>query len=137
MQIKKEKAEKRKCNKQRSGVSETTSNASGTVDGGTLKGSRDSTVKKAVARSRRKSILIAKKHTSKTVQLDPNECIVQVIHQLPYRLLSKEPGQFTVEASYQTPTLLFANMDELAQTKAYNFVFVGIVVTKHQMTATE
>ena len=136
MQIKGEKAGKRKFKNQRNGVSDTTSNASGTVDGGTFEGSRASTANKA-ARSRRKSILIARKPTSKTVKLDQNECIVQVTHQLPYRLISKEPGQFTTDTSYQTPSLLYGNLDELTQTKAYNFVWVGIVVTKHQMTASE
>lgn len=58
-------------------------------------------------------------------------------HQLPYRLVSKEDGQFTVEACYQSPTMLFGNLDQLAQSKAYNFVFVGIVVTKNPMTEEE
>ena len=33
--------------------------------------------------------------------------------------------------------MLFGNLDELAQKKAYNFVWVGLVVTKNQMTPEE
>ena len=40
-------------------------------------------------------------------------------------------------ASYQTPAMLFGNLDKLAQTKAFNFVWVGLVVTKNQMTPEE
>jgi hypothetical protein len=32
---------------------------------------------------------------------------------------------------------LYANLDELGKTKTYNFVWVGIVVTKHLMTSFE
>lgn len=124
-EINKQKLERKRKNK-RGLDSDTTSNASGTV------GSRAS-----IGAHRRKSLLIAKKHERKTVKLDPTECMIQVTHQLPYRLVSKAVGEFTVEPSYQSPALLYANLDELAQSKTYNFVWVGIVVTQHPMTAHE
>ena len=119
---------KSEAKKKRGNTSETTSNASET-----LVGSRVSSFK---AKSR-KSLLMTKKHLPRTVKLDPSEWIIQVTHQLPYRLTSKEPGQFTAEASYQSPALLYGNLDELAQTKTYNFVWVGIVVTDHPLTKEE
>ena len=71
--------------------SDTTSNASET-----FKGSLHS----SFGANRRKSLLFAKKHKPKSVKLDPNEVILQVTHQLPYRLVSREVDQFTVETCY-------------------------------------
>ena len=85
----------------------------------------------------RRGILLAKAMNPKTVKLDPNEVIVQVSHQLPYRLASSEEGLFTLEPCYPSPSLLYANLDELAQNGTYKFVWVGIVVTKHPMTTFE
>ena len=113
-------------------VSDTTSNASGTLD----VSSRTSTL--GGGPRKKANLQLAKaKHAPKTVKLNHNECIVQVTLQLPYKLVSREDGHFQVEPSYQSPAFLYANLDELAQTKTYNFVWVGIVVTEHSMTQLE
>jgi len=52
-------------------------------------------------------------------------------------LISKENGKFQVETNYQSPALLYGNLDELVQTKMYNFVWIGIIVTKNKMTTNE
>ena len=81
--------------KRRAFSSDTTSNDASS----TFLGSRNSTI----GTHKRKKQLIAKKYSKyapKTVKLDPKESIIQVAYQLPYRLISKEAGQFIVEPSY-------------------------------------
>ena len=58
-------------------------------------------------------------------------------YSLPYRLFSDTPGIFTAEKSYTSPAFLFANLDDLAQRKIYNFIWVGIVCTKQKLTEIE
>ena len=71
------------------------------------------------------------------VKLDPNECVILCTYSLPYKLCSPEPGVFMAEKSYSSPAFLYANLDDLAQRKIYNFIWVGVVCTKHKLTEKE
>ena len=71
------------------------------------------------------------------VKLDSAECVVLCSYSLPYKLRSNEDGVFTVEKSYSSPAFLYANLDDLAQRKIYNFIWVGIVCTQHKLTQVE
>ena len=56
---------------------------------------------------------------------------------LPYRLKSTREGEFIAEKSFSSPAFLYANLDARAQSKTYNFVWVGIVATKNKLSLYE
>lgn len=46
-------------------------------------------------------------------------------------------GEFHALPCYHNPTNLFGSMDNLARSKVFNFIWVGIVTTQYKMTETE
>ena len=62
-------------------------------------------------------------------EINADDCVIQCTYALPYRLKSVQGGEFIAEKSYSSPAFLFANLDTLAQSRTYNFVWVGIVAT--------
>ena len=91
------------------------------------------------AAARRKSTLSVSRPSEKMaeVQLDPAECIILCTYSLPYTLQSTEPGVFTAEKSYASPSFVYASLDDLAQRKIYTFIWVGIVCTRYKLTEKE
>ena len=67
------------------------------------------------------------------VEIDRNEPVIIASFLLPYTLVKKTDGKLLIEKCIHNPTMLYGTLENMMQTKQFNFHWVGLVTTLEDM----